>query len=75
MSALDCKQVLVQDLSVHLMKDIHLSNHEYLKPGTFDAQLAQLRFPYDYPLLNHPSTIALLKGDRAAVTVKFNFAA
>ena len=65
MSLLDLKAVSVGDVSLHLMKDKWLDTNEYLKPNTFNVHLQELKFPYDYPVVNHPSTIALLKSPQS----------
>jgi len=62
MSLLNSKAVSVGDVSVHLMKDKWLDSTEYLKRNTFNVHLQDLKFPYDYPLVNHPSTLVLIKG-------------
>ena len=63
MSGLDGKQITIGVVSVHLMKDKWLDTHEYVPSNTFNAHLSKLRFPYDYPLISHPSTLMLLKGN------------
>ena len=62
MSLLGNKQLEVGEISVHLMKDKWLDPHEF-NPASYEAALLdQKEFPQSYPLLNHPSTILLLKG-------------
>jgi len=72
MSLLDLKAVSVGDVSLHLMKDKWLDTNEYLKPNTFNVHLQELKFPYDYPVFNHPSTIALLKSPQSE-SLKIDF--
>jgi|LauGreDrversion4_2_1035121.scaffolds.fasta_scaffold09092_2 hypothetical protein len=62
MSLLDKKKLVVGEISVHLMKDKVLHNFEYLKPNEFNPRVQNLEFPYEYPTVNHPSTIVLIKG-------------
>ena len=57
------KSFAISDISVHLMKDKWLDAAEYQKPGEFNSKLSydSALFPFTYPLLNHPSTILLIK--------------
>lgn len=44
------------------MKDKWLDTHEYAPESYTAAKLDKLEFPHTYPLLNHPSTLLLIKG-------------
>ena len=65
MSDLQCllgnKKFAVSDISIHLMKDKWLDPMEHCKPGQFSTHYNALSFPMDYPPLNHPAAIFLLK--------------
>ena len=65
MSDLQCllgnKKFAISDISVHLMKEKWIDPLEFHKAGQFSTQFNALSFPFDYPCLNHPSTILLLK--------------
>ena len=65
MSDLQCllgnKQLAISDVSIHLMQEKWLDPLEHCKPGQFNTQFNALSFPFDYPCLNHPSTILLIK--------------
>ena len=65
MSDLQCllgnKKFAVSDISIHLMDEKWLDPLEYHKPGTFSTHFNAFSFPFDYPSLNHPSTIFLIK--------------
>lgn len=56
------KQLSIGDISLHLMKDKWLDTHEYPTEAYLAQKLDKLDFPHTYPVLNHPSTIMLLKG-------------
>ena len=45
------------------MKEKWLDAAEYQKPGQFSVRMKydSAMFPFEYPLLNHPSTILLVK--------------
>ena len=73
MSALDGKWIKMGDFSVHLLKDKYLDTHEYMDQGSFNANLSAMRFPQDYPVLNHPSTILCIKGNTQALQAEFEF--
>ena len=53
----------ISDISVHLMKEKFLVSTEYRKEGQFNSKMSyeSALFPFTYPLLNHPSTILLIK--------------
>ena len=57
------KVFAISDISVHLMKEKFLVSTEYRKEGQFNSKMSyeSLLFPFTYPLLNHPSTILLIK--------------
>ena len=55
------KKLAISDISVHLMKEKWLDPLEFHQPGWFSTRFNAFSFPYDYPTLNHPSTILLLK--------------
>lgn len=48
------------------MKEKWLDPLEYHKPGQFSTRFNAFSFPYDYPTLNHPSAIILLKAPLGA---------
>ena len=45
------------------MKEKWLDASEYQKPGVLSSRITYdaAMFPFEYPLLNHPSTILLIK--------------
>ena len=43
------------------MKEKWLDPLEYQKPGQFNTHFNAFSFPFDYPSLNHPSTILVIK--------------
>lgn len=65
MSDLQCllgdKKLALCDISVHLMREKWLDPLEYHKPGQFSTHFNAFSFPFEYPTLNHPSTILLIK--------------
>ena len=60
-SFLDGKNLTINQVSIHLMKHSVLSSQEYIPQGKVNPSLSKLTFPYEYPTLNHPSTILSLK--------------
>lgn len=73
MAALNGKSLCVSDVSLHLMNDWMLSVDEYLEPGQFNTKLCSLNFPYEYPVVNHPSTLVLIKGPFVTPSIKIDF--
>ena len=65
MSDLQCllgnKKFSISDISVHLMREKWLDPLEHFKVGQFNTHFNAFSFPFDYPTLNHPSTILLIK--------------
>ena len=55
------------------MKDRWLKTNEFDKPEEFNAALFNLEFPFQYPLVTHPSTLLLFKGETNAVCIDFKF--
>ena len=53
------------------MKDIWLDTHEFDSDSITAAKLDKLEFPYTYPLVNHPSTIFLMKGQKEFLNAEF----
>ena len=70
MSDLQCllgnKKLAISDISVHLMKEKWLDPLEYHQAGQFNTRFNAFSFPFDYPTLNHPSTVLLLKAPLGA---------
>jgi len=64
------KKLAIDDISAHLMNDAWLDPFEFVKEGTINANLTKLQFPFSYPLLNHPSTIFLLKAPLGEVELQ-----
>ena len=48
------------------MREKWLDPFEYFKPTQFSTNLNAFSFPFDYPTLNHPSTILLIKAPLGA---------
>jgi len=70
MSDLQCllgnKKLAICDISIHLMREKWLDPLEYHKLGQFSTHFNAFSFPFDYPTLNHPSAILLVKAPLGA---------
>ena len=82
---LDGKVIDLQEASLHLLKSTFLYTDEFLRGGrkcdeVIHRTLLKMKFPQDYPLNSHPSTLILMKSTKAlsslpakAFEVAFNF--
>ena len=62
----------MSELSLHYMKNVTLQPDEH---KIKDVQLLKTKFPQEYPGVNHPSTVLLVKsmGSGKAIEAKFMF--
>jgi hypothetical protein len=74
-SFLDGKNLVINEISIHLMKDASLFSEEFvdIKNGFQNPSLKKLNFPYDYPTLKHPNTLLALRGSRDGIEANYDF--
>ena len=82
---LDGKVIDLQEASIHLLKSTFLYTDEFLRGGrkcdeVIQRTLQKMKFPQEYPLTSHPSTLVLIKSTKAlsslpakAFEIAFNF--